>query len=413
MRPYSEFLPILKKHGYDATTNACDYYFEHRRELDPLLFGPAVASDEFALKVRWKSVRGIACVAAVKDYLQKKMEANEKATAQWFREDHQRMMTDSNYYKSHRRTPDMYATIDFEDFQFNFDGQSWTLSEFTYSFQTGRISPQKDLIGIDLSGIHLRNCRLVNLCFSQACFDNADFFQIELINTNFPQASFRDARLMTIQAKKGAYFNGADMTNTGVFGIHPLSDQTLTAPIQYTEISYWRLLVDTFKAVARITSRYAPGWKVGAHTSFMNNTVTGLTLPETRSIKEYITWYQFTMGRIANLRRMPILSQIGFVLSVIGTKHWTSYRALAGVALVIDLIFAIFFQFASRNFLSEGSTFLDCFYASTLIFTTLGVEGIKPATHLGQIAILVEALTGYLILALFVFLLARKVEWKY
>jgi hypothetical protein len=145
----------------------------------------------------------------------------------------------------------------------------------------------------------------------------------------------------------------------------------------------------------------------------MNNTVTGLTHPETRAIREYITWYQFTMARLTNFRATPILSQIGFVSSVIATKYWTSYKALAVVALLLDVIFATFFRFSSHHFTSDGATFLDCFYTSTLIFTSLGVEGIKPITHLGQLTVIGEVITGYIVLAIFIFLIARKVERKY
>jgi hypothetical protein len=96
---------------------------------------------------------------------------------------------------------------------------------------------------------------------------------------------------MTIRGGNGSFFNSADMTGAGVFGIHPLSDQSLTAPIEYTQISYWHLLFQTLKALLRFKSKHAPGWELGRHTSFMNNTVTGLTRPETRAIREYITWY--------------------------------------------------------------------------------------------------------------------------
>jgi hypothetical protein len=48
-----------------------------------------------------------------------------------------------------------------------------------------------------------------------------------------------------------------------------------------------------------------------------------------------------------------------------------------------------------------------------LIFTSLGLEGIKPISPIGQILVISETISGYVVLALFVFLLARKVEWKY
>jgi len=314
MRAFSDFSKILEKHGFDGTTNVSDYYFLHRRQLDPLLFGPNVGSDEFASKVRWKSLRGIACVNAIKRYFEAKMAAKEREAVEWFRED--RMLTDPNWQaKRGNARFDSFVTIDFEDFRFEFEERSWTLTEFAYSFQTGRISPQKDLIGIDLSGIHLHDVRLVNLCFGGACFDGGHLFQVELLDTCFPQASFRGARLMSIWAQGSSYFSSADISEAGVFGIHPLSDKTLSAPFKYTPISYWRLVFETLRGATGIKSARSTGWQMGSHTTFMNNTVAGLTLPETRSLKEYIRWYQYAMTRINDFRTAPILSQIGFIIS--------------------------------------------------------------------------------------------------
>jgi len=320
-------------------------------------------------------------------------------------------MTDPNWRRTGgQHMIDPFANIDLEDFRFDFEGRSWTLGEFTYTFEMGRISPQHDLIGIDLSGIKLYNVRLINLCLGSACLDGAHLNQVELLRTTFSQASFESARLMTVRASNGSYFNNADMRRAGVFGIFPLSDETLTAPFRYVEISYWYLVAQTLKAFVGFKFTNPPGWELGRHTTFMNNTVTGLTRPETQSLREYITWYQFTMERIRDIRTLPRLSQIGFVFAVLATKYWTSYKVLASVALVIDLFFATLFWVGSGTFVSGASGFLDCFYSSTLIFTSLGVEGLSPISPLGQFIVLAEAIMGYLILAFFVLLIARKVE---
>jgi len=410
MKKFSDYVDVLRQGGYTGAENISDWYFRHRQEVDPILFGRAVASDEFATKVRWKSRGGIACVEALKKHFQDKASQKERQSAARLRQDHERMMTDPNW----RRTGgqfiiDTFATIDLEDFRFDFEGRSWTAAEFTYTFEMGRISPQQDLIGIDLSGITLHNVRLVNLCLAGACFDGAHLNQVDLIRTTFPQASFQSARLMSVRVNNG-YFNNADMSCAGVFGIFPLSDETLSAPFRYLEISYWDLLAQTFKAFVGFKATKQPGWDLGRHTTFMNNTVTGLTRPETQSLREYITWYQFTMDRIRDIRTLPWLSQIGFVFAVFATKYWTSYKVLASVALVIDLFFTTLFWAGSETFVSGISGFWDSFYSSTLIFTSLGVEGLRPLSPLGQFIILAEAIMGYLILAFFVLLIARKVE---
>jgi hypothetical protein len=411
MRKFPEYIDVLKQHGYTEAENISDWYFQHRREVDRSLFGPTVASDEFASKVRWKSKFGVACVDALKKHFADKATEKERERAVWFQRDHERAMTDPNWRQTASQTTiDPFTTIDLEDFRFDFDGRTWSLGEFAYSFQLGRIAPQHDLIGIDLSGLRLYNVRLVNICLAGACLDGAHFNQVELVQTTLPQASFDSARLMTVRARNGTYFNGADMSRAGVLGIFPLSDETLTAPFRYTEISYWRLVAESLSGFGGSAPGKEPGWEVGRHTTFMNNTVTGLTRPETQALREYITWYQFTMERIRDMRTLPRLSQIGFVFAVLATKHWTSYKVLASVALIIDLFFAALFCVGSGTLVSGVSGFWDCFYASTLIFTSLGVEGLKPISPFGQFIVIAEAIMGYLTLAFFVLLIARKVE---
>src|SRR5205085_10510813 len=142
-------------------------------------FGPTVASDEFASKVRWKSKFGVACVDALKKHFAEKATEKERERVVWFQRDHERAMTDPNWRRTAAQTTfDPFTTIDLEDFRFDFEGRSWTLEQFTYSFEMNRIAPQHDLIGIDLSGIELRDVRLVNLCLARACLDGAQFNQV-------------------------------------------------------------------------------------------------------------------------------------------------------------------------------------------------------------------------------------------
>ncbi len=138
-----------------------------------------------------------------------------------------------------------------------------------------------------------------------------------------------------------------------------------------------------------------------------------MTLPQTRRVKEYITWYQFTMEKIIELPKLPIGERIGFAFSVLATKHWTSYRALATFALVLDFLFSSLYSLFHAHFFELNNSFMGIFYASTLVFTSLGLEGIKPCTALGEIIVMAEVVSGYLILGLFVFLLTRMVDRKY
>jgi hypothetical protein len=414
MKSYESILTILKQNGYDETTNVSDFYFNNRERLDPLIFGPNYHSDEFANRIKWKSEFGVACVNAIKRYIEEKLYHHETIVNQKFFSQHHLMMNDPEWQKKVKFDPEeLYVTIDFSDFSFQYQNRSWTINEFTYSFKTGRIGGQLDLIGIDLSGISLKNCRLVGLCFGNANFDNATMSHVELIATTFQDTSFRHANLGGIHVKNGSYFNSADFTTTGVFGIYPLGDKCLTEPFKYTEISYFYLLKITIKSLLHIKSHSVPGRESGRHTAFANNPTSEMTLPQTRALKEYITWYQFTMDKVVDFPNIPFLKKVGFLFSVIATKHWTSYWALAFFALILNFIYPSLFLLCSHHFEQLSDNYFTLFYDSMLIFTSLGLEGIKPISPIGQILVISETISGYVVLALFVFLLARKVEWKY
>ena len=149
-------------------------------------------------------------------------------------------------------------------------------------FETSRIGGQQDLVEL-ISLIKLGNCRLVRLCFRGANFDNAKLFQVELIGTSFQGTSFRNAQLVNMRAKEDSFFNGADFTAAGVFGIIPLSDRSLTEPFRFTEVSYLYLVKQTFKSLLHIKSRTLIGQETGRHTAFANNPTTEMTLPKTRA----------------------------------------------------------------------------------------------------------------------------------
>lgn len=414
MKSYNTILNILKQSGYDETTNVSDFYFVNRQKIDPLILGPNVSKDAFALQVRWKSPLGIECTNAIKQYFDQKIKTKERQSTEKFRANHELMMNDPDWEKKVSfNLDDFYATIDFSDFFFQFQDRSWNLNQFVYSFETSRIGGQQDLIGIDLSGIKLGNCRLVRLCFRGANFDNAKLFQVELIGTSFQGTSFRNAQLRNIRAKEDSFFNGADFTAAGVFGIIPLSDRNLTEPFRFTEVSYLYLVKQTFKSLLHIKSRTLIGQETGRHTAFANNPTTEMTLPKTRALREYINWYQFTMDKINDLPNTQLIKSIGFLSSVVATKHWTSYWILLFFALFLNLAFTGLYMLIPSHFCRTNTDFMTVFFDSTLIFTSLGLEGIKPITSLGQLLVISEVIFGYIVLALFVFLLARKVEWKY
>jgi voltage-gated potassium channel Kch len=59
----------------------------------------------------------------------------------------------------------------------------------------------------------------------------------------------------------------------------------------------------------------------------------------------------------------------------------------------------------SQNF---NGSFVDAFYFSTVVTTTLGFGDISPSTPLGRIIVSIEALAGFVIFALLTSTMYRK-----
>jgi hypothetical protein len=408
---FSAGLDILKRNGYDGSMNVSDFYFAKRKILDPIIYGPSVQSDEFACMVRWHSSIGFACKKAILEYFHSKISQHEENITKEFFPHMNAMIEDPEWDKKFIINPaNLYVTIDFSDFIFQFENRSLTIRDFTYSFHLSRVGNAVDLIGIDLSGIELRKCRFINICFSRANFDNAVLYQLELINTNFSDATFRHARIMGIQAKQGSFFNYADFTGACVFGIYPLGDSCLSLPFFFNEISYIRLVSITIERFLRFGPRKIVGQQPSSYTGFANNPTNEMTLPSTKALKEYIIWYQRTLQKVDRLPSISICEGLSFLFSVLTTKHWTSYPALAISAFAVNLFFTGLYASFASHFDKLNIDAISLFYQSVLVFTSFGLDKIKPLTHFGEFIVMSEILFGYITLALFVYLISKKID---
>lgn len=411
---FSAVLNLLKRYGYDGSMNVSDFYFANRQRLDPIIYGPNVHSNEFANLIRWHSLIGIECRKAIIEYFRTKIHQHkEYISKEWFSKI-TAMIADPDGDKKVKINPaDLYVNIDFKDFKFQFKNRALRIRDFTYAFSLGRIGPQIDLIGIDLSGIKLESCRLVNLCFHRANFDNANLYQLELLHTTFSNVSFRHANLVSIRAKEGSFFNGADFTSACVFGIYPLGDSCLSEPFVFNEMSYFYLARLTVKRFFRIGLNHMVSQEPGHHTGFANNPTNELTLPATKSLKEYIIWYQRTLQKVDRLPSASVREGLAFLISVLTTKHWTSFSALGISAFCLILFFTGLYATFASHYAPTNVDPISLFYQSFLVFTSFGLEDFKPLSHLGRFLVISEIFLGYVTLAVFVYLLAKKIDRSY
>jgi hypothetical protein len=131
-------------------------------------------------------------------------------------------------------------------------------------------------------------------------------------------------------------------------------------------------------------------------------------------LKEYINWYQYTLGKLNNFNQLSFMSKLSFMYVLISTKNWSSYLALCGFAVFLIFSFGIFFyllpgSWFNSSFHSKG--FFDSFYWSFMNFTSLGPGSlVVPLTIPAKILIMVESVLGYVILGELVFLIGHRVS---
>lgn len=398
MRNYDSVVDILKQNGLKDTDNICEFWFENRNELMPIIYGPAVHDDTFSLQVRWKSPIGLACLNAVKEYI-------ENTTP--FTEETIQVNNLPEYFG-------YLKVVNFDDFNFEFENHNYNLNQFALQFETSQHLGTADLRGINFSQYLLYNCIIYRTDFSCSNFDNCTIIQVRMIDSWVANVSFQNSHLGSLWLEN-TKISGADFDGAFINCVE-ISDETLSSvPFQFRKVSYWWLLKMIFKKLTNKNFYVSHSITRCTHTNFLSNSTNRITINELKHIKEYIEWYQEVIYKIDSLYNAPLNNRIGFILSLITTKSWTSYLAFAIFTLVINLIFSLAFYLGHSNFNYLGveintPNFLQSFYYSVVTFTTLGYGDITPNSAFGQILVIINVITGYFTLGIFVFLISRKIE---
>jgi hypothetical protein len=151
------------------------------------------------------------------------------------------------------------------------------------------------------------------------------------------------------------------------------------------------------------------------HNSFIGCSSDEILRSESRWLKEYVDWYQnviFNLG--TGFYRMSVFEKISFSFSIVFTKCWTSFKAIALTGTPVALIFsAIYYYLPPFSLNGYDDSWVTAIYFSVVTFTTLGFGDISPATELAKFIVVLEVILGYVILGSFTLLLGRKVSTKY
>jgi hypothetical protein len=384
---------LKRNFKYQKSLPLEEFYFPNKGKISAKLNSIDSNLDaKFPLQLRWETEIGESCRDRVIEFIGSRLEEDRA------------IKSPENPWEYFSR-----RAVDFNDFRFHFRDEEYDLKKFSGLFPTSQVGRINDLRGIDLSGINISNAKILNAHFAYANFDKAYIFQVQFENTNFVEASLREAQIVNITLLKGCTIRGADIRGAFVNIIRGLDDGALSTPLRIQKINYFWLIRYFFRSKQSLMPWHGP------HTKFLANHTNELTIPENRSTREYINWYQNTLGRISYPERMTPLENIEFVLALFFTKHWDSYLVLLCWSLITVSAFGLgILLLPNGNFSQDILGFFDAFYISAMNFTSLGPGStVLPVTVASKLLVLIESTLGYLSLGVFVFLIGHKVSRLY
>lgn len=389
MIDYKKYILELKKYGFDSNKeNLSDFWFSNKVKISPKLFGSSGNDNLFSLLVRWESPLGRACSTEIREFIDLKQREN--------------IQLRNSLYKEGKYSF-IYAIIDFFAFSFTFNNELYTLSKFNESFPTSQISGLADLRGIDLNGININDSILKNAFFALSNFSNCKLQQLHFENMNFVSANFKNAILTSIILDESSTFSNATFDNAFLNNID-LTDKILSGGISIKEISYFELLKKALTIEVQYDKRN--------HTEFLFVNTKEISSYDLLSFKKNIEWYMTISRKISDSKK-DWKKRISIIFQILISKYWTSYSVFGSITFLTILVLAYIFYFTSSNFKipTELSPidFFDSIYFVVVTFTTLGYGDISPTNWAGQLFVIITALTGYLFLGIFIYLLSKKI----
>lgn len=262
-----------------------------------------------------------------------------------------------------------------------------------------------DLTGADLSDIDLTDADLSNSTLTDANLERATLVGVDLFDADLTRIKPYGARLDSIQINDGTVFNANKSTDERWYHRGPFSppprcgyDPTCDPSNQDSDTREEKLIkaADTygqFEELARKNTRPSLQSSMFVLRQDMQRKLYG-------EKGQYLQAYANRLFRIV-------------------FKHGESFSRIVLTAIfVIGLFAGLYWQgdFILQNpeLATDGTpyidSFLDALYFSTLTFTTLGLGDFQPVptAQLGRALVLIEAATGAVLIATFVFVLGRR-----
>lgn len=382
------YIKVFKKYGYSDDQNISDFWFKNKGNISKNIFNISGEEGPLSLRIRWESEIGKVCQKAVYAYIENKQ------------------------LQKNRTQIDLFADIDFIDFTFSYNNQQYDLKKFADLFDTSHITGITDLRGISLDGIRINLCNIKNCFFAEASFKNANFQQNRLIHTNLVKTDFSNSRFVAIIVDNNSYINSINFSGAFINAVELSGKAIGNSVFPFTEVSYFTLIKDTIAKIFQPSKRIL--FKNRKETIFSGLTITDIKNTDIKRFRQYIEWYQNIYFNLSNFQNKSIFKRLLFLLSILFTKHWSSLKVLAGFVISINLVYGTIIYFMRDCFKGEYTLdIFDSFYLSIVTFSSLGCGDIVPINWIGQLIILINVVSGYIVLGIFIFLLTNKIIYKY
>ena len=386
----------VKQYGMKSNEDIASFWFLHRETIMATYFGNIRNSEliEFEQTHRWLTDIGKVCFSELIKFI-----------------------NSSEYSSFISIGGEQKKLLDFSLFTFKYQNKDYDLATFNRYLKLAYDNNKLDVSGVQLTGVSFRSVYIKNVNLAYSMLYDCDFSSCCLDSINLNYANIKCCKFSSCK-----FVGATGLRYSNIFGSQfshvDFELSNIDNSIRFNKVPYFYLvscIVDLIRGRFKNDIVINNIFRFYKHTSFLGCKTSGLTTPETAAFKNYVDWYQYIMFQFgAGYRNKTTLDKLAMFCSIIFTKSWTSYKALAATGLMVSLFFSFIYYFMPEGSLKEfDNQFFTSFYYSVVTFTTLGYGDITPLTWAGKLMVMIEVVLGYVTLGSFVFLIGHKTSDRF